>query len=560
MEAGKSTKYSTSIKEEELKNKVAKDWFDAYDTTRIIGNIDFTVAKPKAQDGQTVPLLWAEAKAGSNHSTVHSLVQLILTIGKARTFNKVLPPPWLAAFDCQKIAFVSYHAVSGVFFQNDFDWNVTPSDHGSKEFQQLTRMVEDDLRQNMRQYDWLKDEPQLRSFIAQNMVTGSAAATRQQVDKNNFTFIYQRWREEVMDTIQVDWEKAKKAGLLDADFFLADLLSSENKTLKDKLYVLLEHDHYQFDRKIDDLGFLSSKTAVFYDQMAAHTAFWNKYERPPRREYWDYIVERRDLQVPQDVRERKGSFFTPHRWVELSQQYLARELGDDWQDEYYIWDCCAGTGNLLAGLVNRDHIWASTLDKADVDVMKDRIRNGAALYENHVFQFDFLNDSFDRLPQELLGIINTPEKRKKLIIYINPPYAEATTATTVSGTGKNKAGVATDNAMFVRYKKDIGKAGKELFAQFFIRIYREIPDSILAEFSTLKILQASNFSDFRRVFNADLRRAFLVPADTFDNVKGQFPIGFFIWNLGEGTKRRTAYSFDVFDAQGRVLQKKQFHL
>jgi hypothetical protein len=39
--------------------------------------------------------------------------------------------------------------------------------------------------------------------------------------------------------------------------------------------------------------------------------FWNKYERPPKEEYWDYIVNRRDLLVPQDIRERKGSFFTP---------------------------------------------------------------------------------------------------------------------------------------------------------------------------------------------------------------------------------------------------------
>jgi hypothetical protein len=46
----------------------------------------------------------------------------------------------------------------------------------------------------------------------------------------------------------------------------------------------------------------------FTDKQVAHTQFWNKYDRPPKEEYWDYIVERRDLLVPQDVRERKGSF------------------------------------------------------------------------------------------------------------------------------------------------------------------------------------------------------------------------------------------------------------
>ena len=30
-----------------------------------------------------------------------------------------------------------------------------------------------------------------------------------------------------------------------------------------------------------------------------------------------------------------------------------------------------------------------------------------------------------------------------------------------------------------------------------------------------------------------MTKAFLVPADTFDNVKGQFPIGFKIWHTAE---------------------------
>lgn len=80
---------------------------------------------------------------------------------------------------------------------------------------------------------------------------------------------------------------------------------------------------------------------------------------------------------------------------------------------------------MLAGLTNKYHIWASTLDQADVDVMHERIANGANLLDSHVFQFDFLNDDFSKLPQPLQDIINNEEKRKKLVIYINPPYAEA---------------------------------------------------------------------------------------------------------------------------------------
>lgn len=78
------------------------------------------------------------------------------------------------------------------------------------------------------------------------------------------------------------------------------------------------------------------------------------------------------------------------------------------------------------GLTNKYKIWASTLDQSDVDVMKDRAKNGANLLDSHIFQMDFLNDEFEeKCPKDLLEIIKTPEKRKKLIIYINPPYVEA---------------------------------------------------------------------------------------------------------------------------------------
>lgn len=44
--------YPSSIREEELKNKVAADFFGAFDCTRIIGNVDFCVAAHKALASQ----------------------------------------------------------------------------------------------------------------------------------------------------------------------------------------------------------------------------------------------------------------------------------------------------------------------------------------------------------------------------------------------------------------------------------------------------------------------------------------------------------------------------
>jgi hypothetical protein len=301
------------------------------------------------------------------------------------------------------------------------------------------------------------------------------------------------------------------------------------------------------NRHENEMGLLTSTEVDFNDSQKAHAQFWALYERPPREDYWDYIIERRDLLVPQDVRELKGSFFTPPEWVELSQKYIADVFGEDWQDEYYVWDCAAGTGNLLAGLTNKYNIWASTLDKADVDVMHERIKNGANLLEEHCFQFDFLNDEFDKLPKGLLDIIkNTPEK---LLVYINPPYAEA------AQYGNSKSGVSSTKVYF-QYKNIISFAVNELFTQFLTRIYKEVQRCKIANFATLKALCASNFAGFREMFSAKLEKLFIVPADTFDNVSGKFPIGFHIWDTDKKEKFEQITA-DVYNERGNLTGQKR---
>ena len=546
-----------NILEEELKNKVGHDYFAPYNHTDIIERIDFAVAHPETFFGKKHYFLWAEAKR-ANFDIYKALAQLILTIGKARTFERLLPPNYLGVFNSQLIAFIPYWEVQDIFSQNDFNWNVTPSDHNTTEFEQVYNRVKNILERNAYHFRFGTDDKELHIFIKENFVIGKTSTNKIQITKNNFITIYNKWLQAVRPTISIDWEEAKKGGILDADFYLADLLSSDNISLKESLFVVLKEKYYEMNKHKNKIGIYESSTVEFTDQQKAYHQFWNHYQRPPREEYWEYILNRRDLLVPQDVRERKGSFFTPQLWVELSQQYLAEVFGDDWQDEYYIWDCAAGTGNLLAGLTNKYHIWASTLDTADVKVMKDIAHNKALnLLESHIFQFDFLNDEFntEKLPDDLLQVLNDEEKRKKLIIYINPPYAEAASRGTVIGTNKNKIDVAVKMNTYSKYVDKIGIAGRELFAQFLIRIYKEIPNSKIANFSTLKNLQSPNFSDFRKEYRAKLEKIFIVPADTFDNVKGQFPISFQIW---DGAKQEDfkQINADIYNEEGSFLNVK----
>ena len=567
--------YDKKIAEEELKNKVASDYFTTknFDSTQIIGKIDFCIAKKinkkdkylKTQNNfndkefEAEYYLWAEAKKGNKHDFIESFVQLILTIGKGRIYDKHLPPAFLGEFDAEQIAFLPYHKIMDVFSQNDFNWNVTPSNHNTKEFKQLYEMVKNTLEEESFIFKFGKDDKEIEDFIKNNFgKTGvENNLSKTQIDKNNFVNIYSKWLVSVKNSISVDWDMAKKNGIIDADFYLADLLSENNLTLIKKLFVILKTDHYELDRKIDDMGLITSKQSHFYDNQKAHKEFWKRYHRPPKKEYWDYIINRRDLLVPPDIRSRKGSFFTPQIWAEKSQGYLASVLGKRWQEDYHIWDLAAGTGNLLAGLTNINNIWASTIDQADVDIMLARLRSGTGMFRNHIFKFDFLNDDFSKLPKELKKVIE--EKPEKLIIYINPPYAEAGDQKQATGTGKNKTKVATLGKVYEKYSVELnlGLSIREIFTQFFIRIYKEIPNCILASFSTLKYVNSSGFINFREEFKAKFLKGFICPANTFDNVRGNFPIGFLIWDTSKKQKIKSI-SVDVFNEKIEFLGKKSF--
>ncbi len=553
-----------NIREEELKNKVGADWFKNFDTTEIIGNIDFSVFAKQNELFERTPLLWAEAKTG-NFDVVTMFVQLILTIGKARTFDKTMPPAFLGAFDFKKIAFVPYIAVQDIFYLNDFNWNVTPSNHETKEFLLIKERIEANLQQNTFVFDYQKDENELAFFIKNN-IAKSTSTSKLKIDKNNFIPIYLRWLEIVKPQIDVSWDDLKKANILDSDFFLADLFVDDKDTqqleddssIRDNLFVVYQNQGYKIAKENIKQMF---DATIGLKNKDTYLQFWKRYKRPPIKEFQEYIIERRDLLVPQDIRERKGAFFTPRIWVELSQKYLTDYLGENWQDDYYVWDCAAGTGNLLAGLTNKYNIYASTLDQADVNVIHERIDHGANLLKGHVFQFDFLNDDFvpiskgGKMPDSLSDIISSVEKRRKLLVYINPPYAEAGNRHTIAGTGEHKDNTSNSNKTYLKFNKVIGKASNELFTQFLARIYKELPDSKIGIFSKLKNLQSPNFKEFRLFFRPKIEKIFVVPADTFDNVKGIFPIGFSVWN-SEVNCLFDEIDADIFDKKGQFLGVK----
>ncbi len=292
--------------------------------------------------------------------------------------------------------------------------------------------------------------------------------------------------------------------------------------------------------------------------------FWAIYHKPPKQEYRDYLLERRDSLIPLDERSFKGAYYTPLAVVDKAYDKLSETLGKNWQKDYIVWDMCCGVGNLEVKHSNHRKIFMSTLDQADIDVMKATKTCVAA----QRFQYDYLNDDItedgkidynltNKVPLELRQAI---AEGKKILVLINPPYAEATNADTVSG-GKNKAGVA--KTKFAKTSMSAyGKARNELFTQFVARIAKEIPTATLAMFSTLKYVNAPNFEKFRQAWSAEYLGGFVVHSKSFEGLKGNFPIGFLVWKTNQKSDIKTPITeivAEVFDRKVNPIGEKRFY-
>ena len=95
---------------------------------------------------------------------------------------------------------------------------------------------------------------------------------------------------------------------------------------------------------------------------------------------------------------------------------ISEQFGEDWKEKFVVWDNCAGTKNLTRDYFFKE-LYCSTLENAELAISERYNREATS------FQFDFLNDSLDKLPQ---GLKEALENNKPIIFLINPPYSKNT--------------------------------------------------------------------------------------------------------------------------------------
>ena len=503
--------------------------------------------------------VWFEAKVGCKVSTYAMFTQLANYVYVALKEGEYIPP-FLCVIDCMKAAVMKTEVILPLLKDKSINikWGKSASD--------ITQDALDIVSQYIgTHFVSFRIETQEKEFIdtVQNAIS-TGEIIRTQITPDNLKQVFDRWVE--MIGREIRGIEPENYCLL----FFADIMSDGTVSTHENLPAELLHKNnrptFLLDGKLYELG--------NYD---GYRKFWAIYNRPPEVEYRNYLLERRDSLIPTDERSFKGAYYTPLHVVEKAYELLNRTLGKNWQRDYIVWDMCCGVGNLETKHSNHRNIFMSTLDQADVDVMKAAKTCRAATR----FQYDYLNDDItddgkidytltEKIPQSLRTAIAEAKAgkdaagkpAKKILVLINPPYAEATNAdNTAKGAGdaENKTGVAKTKFASVAMEK-YGKASNELFTQFLARIVQEIPNVTIAMFSTLKYVNAPNFEEFRKNISIKYLDGFIVHSKSFDGLKGDFPIGFLIWKTSkEYTEFPAEISCEVLDKDAKPIGQKYFY-
>ncbi|MBV5307887.1 hypothetical protein, partial [Chromatium okenii] len=492
--------------------------------------------------------IWFEAKDTGKHSSYAMFTQLLHYVQDALNKGEQIPP-FLAVIDTEKAAIMKSADVLPFLEKKTIKWGKSASKYTPEALEAVSAYI----GTYFVSFKLATHEDEFIATIKTAIQTGDII--RIQITPDNLKQVFDKWV--VMIGKEIHGVNAEHYALL----FFADIMNdgtvSTYQEIPAKLIFVDGKPAFMLDEKVYALN-----------NKEGYRRFWAIYHRPPQEEHRNYLLERRDSLIPLDERSFKGAFYTPLNVVDCAYNKLAEVLGKNWQKNYLVWDMCCGVGNLEVKHSNHRNLFMSTLDVADIDVMRATKTCAAATR----FQYDYLNDDItddgsidysltNKLPQELRDAI---QAGKKILVLINPPYAEATSSDNVSSGGAaqaSKIGVAKTRFATTAMAA-YGKASNELFTQFVARIAQEIPTATLAMFSTLKYVNSQTMDVFRAAWNAKYLGGFVVHSKAFDGLKGDFPIGFLIWKTDQSVKNRqpmTEITVDVLDKNAQAVGEKHFY-
>lgn len=229
----------------------------------------------------------------------------------------------------------------------------------------------------------------------------------------------------------------------------------------------------------------------------------------------DQMMDRKD-------RHNNGNFWTPTIWVDYAHKMITSALGEDWKEKYVVWDCCCGGGNLTKDYRFND-LFCSTLLPSEIEITKETNPDA------NIFQFDFLNDCDDKIPESLLQKL---QNNSPLVFFINPPYGEA------NPKGGIEANTIISTRLGKQMKKD-GINGCEYVRQFLYRIAQikttfHLSNIYVCCFTNPSWLLKPNSHSFRDMWfnNFHFLKGIMFNAGEFPGCSNTWGITFNIWKNG----------------------------
>ena len=268
---------------------------------------------------------------------------------------------------------------------------------------------------------------------------------------------------------------------------------------------------------------------------SAFDAFFSYFQRTYTPQEKNNFAAIADRLIEDTDRRNSGDFFTPTIFTDLAHKMISEQLGENWKDEYVVYDMAAGSGNLT-----RDYrfgeLYCSTLFESELEIGK-RYNQEATK-----FQFDFLNDYFpmkgdlhnadSKVPA---GLLKALEEDKPIVFFLNPPYA---TATNRNETSKKDVAKTKVNAQM--QNDNIGACSQNLYAQFLYRIMMikksyNLTNLYIGLFSPSAFLSGGSYKKFREQFLNDFgyMGGFLFCASEFADCASNWGVNFTMWNCGE---------------------------
>ena len=369
------------------------------------------------------------------------------------------------------------------YLEMDLDWGVAPSS-AYKNGELMTRLIQDDKIN-----PFIFDSDHFEQCVDKLKDLTDNVQRKVLVTDKNITEVFNYFEKNVLGNTNLNTNEK-------SNLFVQLLVNREDNYL-----------HPANRRKMivtKSFGEVPVKTREGYESFFAH--FASSYS-PSQKEKLTSVVDR----LVEDVTRRKqGEFFTPAIWVDKAHEYIASVYGENWKEEYVVWDPAWGTGNLTRDYKFKE-LYVSTLNQSDIDTANQMGYNPEATK----FQYDFLNDDYEKLPG---GLREAIEEGRQIIVLMNPPYGKGIGG--ISGGASKGSGKTKINELMLSEKW--GKGSENLYSQFIYRVYKIDKGSLnICLFSPPLYLSGSSYSNFReKLFTKfEFVKGFIMDAANFADVK-----------------------------------------